>query len=188
MAFIAEELPQERVGRVAIDEAPMQGLRPLVHLFRYPETLFGAASERRADLGGQPMDWGALPDEVRRCFQYWGTRCTDVLLHLQLAAEVLRRHGVTICRGEIRLTCLRHEDLSPSVFIELSIDATPMQAVALTRELDRRAIDLGVPYEGFVFCFMEGEDGDDEDDEEDGEDSCPTCGSLRDSTTDGVDG
>ncbi len=184
MAFVAVELPQDGARRVGIDEVPMPGLRPLVHLLRYPETLFGAASERRADLGGQPMDWGTLPDDVGRCFQYWGTRCTDVLLHLQLAAEVLRRHGVKICRGEVRLTCLRHEDLSPGVFIELSIDATPMRAVALTRELDRRAIDLGVPYEGFVFCFMEGEGGDDE---EEGEDPCPTCGSLRESATDGAD-
>lgn len=184
MALVAVELPQERAQRVEVDEASMQGLMPLMHLLRYPETLFGTAAERGADPCGPSMDWGTLPDEVRRCFQYWGTRCTDVLLHLQLAAEVLRRHGVKICRGEVRLTCLRHEDMSPGVFIELSIDATPMEAVALTRELDRRAIDLGVPYEGFVFCFMEGEGGDDE---EDGACPCPICGSVRDGGTAGVD-
>lgn len=159
----------------AFDEDWMRGLAPLVRVLRKPETLFGASSDRRPEPR-RPVDWPAASRQIQECFQYWETGCTDVLLHLMLAAELLRDNAVKICRGEVQVTILQHEDLSPSVFIELSIDASSMQAMALTHELDRRAFDMELAGDGFVFCFMDGEGGEDDEPEANAD---HVCASLK---------
>jgi|UPI00030A2F94 hypothetical protein len=143
------------------DEDWMRGLAPLVRILREPATLFGVPSDRRPE-SRRPVDWQSAPRQIQDCLEFWEASCTDVLLHLMLAAELLRDHSVKICRGEVQVTILQHEDLSPSVFIELSIDASSMQAMTLTHELDGRAVDMELACDGFVFCFMDGEGGDDD--------------------------
>ncbi len=145
------------------DGDQMVGLAPLVRVLRHPETLFGAPSERVPDSCGQSVDWSMAPGNIRRCLTHWGTSCTDVLFHLVLAAEVLRDHGVKICQGHPGVSFIWAEE-TMSVQIVLGIDATAKQAVDLTRELDRRAIAMELPYAGFTCCFLEGEGGDDEED------------------------
>ena len=146
---------------VVADEDWMRGLAPLLRVLREPETLFGASSDRTPEPR-RPVDWESAPRQIQDCFEYWEASCTDVLLHLMLAADLLRDHAVKICRGDMQITILQHEDLSPSLFIELSIDASSMQSMTLTHELDRRAFDMELACDGFVFCFMDGEGGDDE--------------------------
>lgn len=146
---------------VMADEDWMRGLAPLLRVLREPETLFGASSDRKPEAR-RPVDWQAAPGQIRECFECCEASCTDVLFHLMLAADVLREHAVRICRGEVQVTFLQHEDMTSSVFIELSIDATSMQATTLSHELDRRAIEMEMLYDGFSFCFMDGEAGDDD--------------------------
>ena len=124
--------------------------------------MFGASSDRRPEPR-RPVDWEAAPQQIQDCFEYWEAACPDVLLHLMMAADLLRERAVKICRGEVQITILEHEDLSPGIFMELSIDASSMQAMTLTHELDRRAFDMELACDGFVFCFMDGEGGDDDD-------------------------
>ncbi|MDH0866790.1 hypothetical protein [Mitsuaria sp. GD03876] len=186
MAFVEKELAWRaapRTEELVVPEAArslddvgderMPGLTSLMRVLREPETLFGESSERKPEPCRRFQDWGDAPVRMQWCLAYWDARCADVLLHMKLGADVLRDHGVKICRGDVNVTFLEHEDLSPSVFIELSIDATSEEAARLTRVLDRRAIALEVPCDGFTFCFMDGEGGDDED-------PPPACVSLRD--------
>jgi hypothetical protein len=156
------DAPMSSVAAGAEEEVRTPGLEPLVQVLRFPEILFGPASERGPDRDAEMVDWGQVPDAIRRYFEVWSLSCTDVLFHLRLAADVLRDHGVKVCRGGMHLTFLEHEDLMPSVSIELSIDAPSWQPHELTRDLDRRAIALELPYHGFTFWFIDGEGRDDE--------------------------
>lgn len=170
-------IPAKPVDRTPVlaDEDWMRGLAPLLRVLRDPETMFGASSDRRPEPR-RPVDWEATPHQIQDCFEYWEASCSDVLLHLMMAADLLRECAVKICRGEVQITILEHEDLSPSIFMELSIDASWMQAMRLTHELDRRAFDMELACDGFVFCFMDGEGGDD--DEPEG-DAVPVFASLN---------
>lgn len=150
-------------GEEPLDEKPpMRGLGRLMDVLRHPQTLFGPSSERGPDPDHEAVDWDTASSELRECFEFWKLSCTDVLFHLRLAADVLKDHGVKICRGEVHLTFLEHEDLLPNVSIELSIDAPGWQPHELNRDLDRRAIAFELPYDGFTFGFIDGEGGDEE--------------------------
>ncbi|ANH66816.1 hypothetical protein [Mitsuaria sp. 7] len=139
------------------------GLARLIRMLRAPEEFFGTPSERKARDRGEVVDWASAPHEIGDFLDYWGTRCSDVLFHLHLGAEVLLKNGVRICAGEMAILFLYEED-TMDIFIELSVDANWKQASDLTRELDRVATQLGVPYHGFCFKFVQGA-GDEETDE-----------------------
>lgn len=142
----------------------MRGLAPLVRVLRDPESLFGASSERRPEACGKPVDWTVAPAEIRRYLTHWGMRCSDVLFHLKLAAEVLRENGISICRGDPLINFIWQED-TMSIQIVLCIDASSKKSHDLTCELSSRAIDFELPYRGFTFSFMDGEGEDDSEDE-----------------------
>ncbi|OWQ88806.1 hypothetical protein CDN99_15105 [Roseateles aquatilis] len=135
---------------------PMPGLEDLVRVLRCPETLFGGPSDRLAKRCTHPIDWESAPETLRAILEPWGTRCMDVVFHLQLGAEVLRRHGVQICRGEAFVLFLAEEG-PPDVFIQICLDTSIDRASELTWELNDRANDFDVPSEGFCIAFITGE-------------------------------
>ncbi|WP_431102641.1 hypothetical protein [Roseateles noduli] len=141
----------------------MPGLARLMRMLRVPEEFFGTPSERKARDRGESVDWASAPREIGKFLAYWETRCSDVLFHLHLGAEVLLKHGVRICTGEMAILLLHEED-TMDIFIELSVDTDWRRASDLTRELDGLANQVGVPYHGFCFSFVQGA-GDDEADE-----------------------
>lgn len=140
----------------------LPGLGALIRMLRVPGEFFGSPSERLVMDRGESVDWESAPDEIGEFLDHWGTRCSDVLFHLHLAAEVLRKHGVRICVGEMSILFLHEED-TMDIYIELSIDATWKQASDLTRELDGIANQVGVPYRGFCFSFIQGAGDEDAD-------------------------
>nr|WP_297523931.1 hypothetical protein [uncultured Roseateles sp.] len=145
-----------------LDDVP--GLASLVQVLRNPEALFGESSERRPEPCGKPVDWTSAPGEIHRYLTYWGMSCADVLARLTLASEVLREHGIKICRGEPIINFIWPED-TMSIQIILCIDAPSKHAHDLTCELSDRAIDLGLLCRAFTFSFMDGEGEDDSEDE-----------------------
>lgn len=148
----------------ALDESEeMPGLARLIRMLRAPEEFFGIPSQRKARDRGEPVDWASAPHEIATFLDYWETRCSDVLFHLHLGAEVLLKNGVRICAGEMSILFLHEED-TMDIFIELSVDTDWKRASDLTRELDGIANQVGVPYHGFCFSFVQGA-GDDHADE-----------------------
>lgn len=160
MRALPSDDPSMAVARDAREAMP--GLTQLIRMLRAPEELFGSPSERKAMDRGESVDWASAPHEIKTFLDYWATRCSDVLFHLHLGAEVLLKNGVRICAGEMAILFLHEED-TMDIFIELSVDTDWKRASDLTRELDGIANQVGVPYHGFCFSFVQGAGDDDAD-------------------------
>jgi len=162
-ALVHASLTDDSSMVVDLDESEdMPGLARLIRMLRAPEEFFGTPSERKARDRGEPVDWALAPHEIATFLDYWDTRCSDVLFHLHLGSEVLLKNGVRICAGEMSILFLHEED-TMDIFIELSVDTDWKRASDLTRELDGIANQVGVPYHGFCFSFVQGAGDDDAD-------------------------
>ncbi len=151
----------EMAGEEWFELNRMPGLLALTRLLRHPEFDFGEPSERRADDSGDAVDWQRAPYELRRYLAYWGTRCGDAMLLIGIAANIARRHGVRICRGEPSLNFLWEEGLM-SIVVDLSVDASCDQVELMNDELLDMTLFLDIPHRGFSFYFTLGEGGEED--------------------------
>lgn len=139
----------------------MPGLVALVRMLRFPDFVFGEPSARRARTSSEPTDWDVIKADLRRYLEHWDAPCGDVILHLWVAADVLRRHGVRICQGVPAIDFFWEDD-SMEISIDLSLDATCDQAHAISKEFNQLASYLEIPHRGFCVGFTVGEGGEED--------------------------
>ncbi|MBO9686315.1 MAG: hypothetical protein J7598_06865 [Mitsuaria chitosanitabida] len=134
----------------------MPGLLALTRMLRYPEFVFGEASEREAREPDEVIDWDQVPHEIRRYLEYWDTGCGAAMLLIEVAANIVRRHGARICRGDPSIEFMWEDD-TMTVIVDLSIDAPCETISEMNRELCSMALFLDIPHRGFSFYFTVGE-------------------------------
>ncbi|WP_141100639.1 hypothetical protein [Roseateles aquatilis] len=122
----------------------MPGLDELVRVLRNPELVFGAMSTHPACYREDPVDWAVVPAEIQRILEVDGCTCDSVLRAFQVAAEVLRRHGVLTCHGPVDLAFLEHDDCTWSLRAHVTLDADHDLTFDLTAEFYRQLSELDV--------------------------------------------
>lgn len=134
----------------------MPGLLALTRMLRYPEFVFGEASDRRACEPDEVVDWDQAPHELTRYLAHWGTRCDAAMLLIEVAANIVRRHDVRICRGHPAIDFMWEDDLM-TVIYKLGIDAPYETIREMNQELRSLVLFLDFSHRGFSFYFTVGE-------------------------------
>ena len=140
---------------------PQVGDDDLMAVLQEPSALFGepggaSVSSREA---ARTVEWDLLPQVLQDVDAQYNLSCSELMEGLQVAADLLRRNGLRLARGNPAAMHVFVPEMEEVGFrYVLRIDAPQEVADTLNDAVRSRWIDLDLCRDGFLFAFIGQED------------------------------
>lgn len=143
---------------------PQVGYDDLMAVLREPSALFGEPADTSTPscVGARTVEWHQLPQVLQELDVQYNLSCSELMEGLQVAAELLRRNGIRLARGNPAAAHVFVPEMEEVGFrYVLRIDASQEVAHSLNDAVRSRWIDLDLCRDGVLFSFL-GTDDDEE--------------------------